>query len=147
MLIFSDQLPRVYDQILNHPATSDDLRRATDAKIYRYKQKLLHSLESSDPAKKRIQAELDEITRGTILLGIPDELVWTVFLESKDAPQLGDFYIIVTSRLFRILTCPCAADYDFHSLRRFIDLFPSSPLTLVIKGFLSCIGEPPHRRQ
>lgn len=80
----------MYDQLLNHPSTSDDLRRLTEAKIFRYKLKLLHSLELSDPAKKATLGEINEIIRGTVLLGIPDEMVWGEYFESIDAPQLGE---------------------------------------------------------
>jgi superkiller protein 3 len=89
LIVFYCQLPDVYNLIINHPSTSEELRRATEAKIFRYKLKYLLALPHTDPQKLKLLAEVDELVKGTILLEIPDELVWTEYFESKNAQRLG----------------------------------------------------------
>ncbi|OSX66640.1 hypothetical protein POSPLADRAFT_1131824, partial [Postia placenta MAD-698-R-SB12] len=81
------QLPHLYDEILNHPNTSDELRRTTESKLLRLKQRLLNALPAAQKAK--VAAELDELVSGMVLLGIRDELAWTLFIENKDAEHIG----------------------------------------------------------
>ena len=83
------KLPSMYDEIINHPSTSDELRRSTEAKLFRYRLKYLKALPVNDPKKEMTLKLVDEMMRGMVLLDIPDELVWTQFLESKNAGQLG----------------------------------------------------------
>ena len=86
------QLPGLYDEIMNHPHASDDLRRSTESKLLRYKQQLLHALPSTTEfvaQKRRIGSELHDLISGMVLLEIPDELAWLIFIEGKDAPTIG----------------------------------------------------------
>lgn len=88
------QLPRFYDDILNHPNTSDDLRRLTDSKLLRYKERHLHALPDTaefSSEKATLLKELDELVNGVIVLRIPDELAWMIFLEAQDCDSVGEF--------------------------------------------------------
>jgi hypothetical protein len=86
------QLPSLYESLLNHPSTSDELRRATESKQLRNKQKYLHSIPATKeklPLKQRISSEVDELVDGIILLRKPDELGWNIFFESRDCEDMS----------------------------------------------------------
>jgi superkiller protein 3 len=103
------QLPGLYNDVLNHPNTSDELRRQTESKLLRHKQAFLHALpaigDHSDH-KTRLAKEVQELVDGMVLLSIPDELAWLVFLENKNAESIGqaiadwmrDFSLICSDR-------------------------------------------------
>lgn len=109
----SSRLPHLYDEILNHPNTSDELRRTTESKLLRLKQRLLNALPAAQKAK--VAAELDELVSGMVLLGIRDELAWTLFIENKDAEHIED--------------------YDFNVVGRLCRLFPESHLAQLITAY------------
>ena len=86
------QLPRFYDEVLNHPNTSDDLRRSTESKLLRHKQQYLYAipaLRESAALKTKIAGELESLVDGVVLLGIPDELAWNLFIDSKNCDTIG----------------------------------------------------------
>ncbi|KAJ7124904.1 superkiller protein 3 [Mycena epipterygia] len=107
------QLPKLYDDVLNHPNTPDELRRATDAKLLRYKQRYLYALPPD--RKLAISREVDSLVAGTITLGIPDELAWMLCLDGQD--------------------CIDMENYNIPLLRQFMDLFPSLPLTSLLTAY------------
>ncbi|KAF8170200.1 superkiller protein 3 SKI3 [Mycena galopus ATCC 62051] len=109
------QLPKLYDDILNHPHTPDDLRRATDAKLLRYRHRYLCALPSKGDQKAAVAREVDNLVSGTITLGIPDELAWMLCLDGQN--------------------CIDGETYDLPLLRQFIELFPSLPLTSLLKAY------------
>jgi superkiller protein 3 len=92
MLNLCLQLPGLYNEVLMHPSTGDDLRRQTESKLIRYKQRYLHALpdsEESASAKTAVLKELDELVNGVVLLRIPDELAWMIFMEGQDCEVIG----------------------------------------------------------
>ncbi|KAF9456626.1 TPR-like protein [Collybia nuda] len=118
------QLPSLYEEILNHPKTSDGLRREIDSKLLRYKQRYLHALpdiRESASTKANLLKELDILVNGAVILGIPDQLAWSLFLESKDLDA-------VTA-------------YDYSIIKQFVKLFPVSPMTSLLKGYFNYVGE------
>ncbi|TFK87083.1 TPR-like protein [Polyporus arcularius HHB13444] len=124
-ILSKSKLPRLYNELLNHPNTSDDLRRETESKLLRMKQTHLFSIpaDSKNKDKKaRLAAEVEELINGIVLLKIPDELAWTLLIESKDAERIED--------------------YDFDLLRSFITLFPDSSLTQLLRAYFGYIGVP-----
>ena len=86
------QLPLLYQEVLNHPNTSDELRRSTEANIIRYKQQFFYALPLPDPQKAVIGSELDELVNGIVAIGIPDELAWSIFLEGMDEDITCDYH-------------------------------------------------------
>lgn len=92
------QLPKFYDDVLNHPNTPDDLRRVTDAKLLRYKHRYLAALPPGGDTKVAVSREVDGLVAGTITLGIPDELAWMLCLEGQDCIDMG-MYAILSCRL------------------------------------------------
>lgn len=81
------QLPSFYNEILNHPDTSDELRRLTDSKLLRYKQRYLHALPDTPEfhgEKSKLRQDVAELVNGVIILCIPDEMAWMIFLEGQD---------------------------------------------------------------
>lgn len=82
-------MPSLYQEVLNHPSTSDELRRSTEAKLIRYKQKYFYALPTTSPEKALLGEELDELVNGVVIIGVPDELSWSIFLEGKDSDTIG----------------------------------------------------------
>lgn len=109
------RLPKLYEDVLNHPYTPDDMRRATDAKLLRYKQRYLYALPPASDRKLAATREVDDLVAGTITLGIPDELAWMFFLDGRDYVDMDQ--------------------YDLSSLRQFVELFPSVALTSLLKAY------------
>ncbi|EIN11575.1 superkiller protein 3 SKI3 [Punctularia strigosozonata HHB-11173 SS5] len=120
------KLPRLYTDIINHPNTSDELRRATESKLLRHKQRYLFALPSSGDAastKSQLAEEVQDLVNGAVLLEIPDELAWELYIASKDVDTLEA--------------------YDFALFRRFMCIFPSSDLTKLLQGFFAYAQIPP----
>jgi superkiller protein 3 len=83
------QLPKLYDDVLNHPNTPDDLRRATDAKLLRYKHRYLCALPPKGDLKATASREVETLVSGAIALGIPDELAWMLCLDGQNCIDGG----------------------------------------------------------
>ena len=83
------QLPTFYDEILNHPHTSDELRRSTEAKLFRYKLAHLRAVAPDSEDKIKLLNTVQEMARGAVLLGVNDELAWVTFIELLDASRIG----------------------------------------------------------
>jgi superkiller protein 3 len=86
------QLPHLYNEILNHPNTPDDLRRQTESKLLRHKQRYLHALPSSSEfasVKSKVATELENLVNGAVILRIPDEMAWVLFIDGKDCETIG----------------------------------------------------------
>ncbi|KAF8891676.1 TPR-like protein [Infundibulicybe gibba] len=117
------QLPTFYNEILNHPNTSDTLRRETDAKLLRYKQCYLNSLPDSPEfaeERSKVVKEVDQLVDGIVLLKIPDEAAWMFFLEGKNYD----------------INVP----YDHGLFQQFIQIFPGSPVTKLLRGYFTFYG-------
>ncbi|KAI0915649.1 hypothetical protein AcW1_003803 [Taiwanofungus camphoratus] len=124
-ILGSSRLPNLYSEIMNHPNTPDDLRRATESKLLRHKQRLLYALPAvgiSSSRKALIAAELEDLVNGMVMLGIRDELAWYLFIEGKDATTLEE--------------------YDYGTLRQVTRLFPDSPLAKLITSYFGYIAIP-----
>ncbi|KAJ4000018.1 TPR-like protein [Lentinula boryana] len=114
----NSRLPSLYNQVLNHPNTEDTLRRQTESKLLRYKQQYMISLPASGDMmtmKEEVIKEIEDLISGMVLLHIPDELAWMLFLDKKDVENIDG--------------------YDYALLQEFIALFPSHPLTGLLKGY------------
>ena len=98
-VLIAPQLPSLYNEILNHPNTSDDVRRATESKLLRHKQSYLCALPISSE-KTKVASELEDLVNGVVLLGIPDELAWTIFIEGKDCDTIGRLLVCCVVILF-----------------------------------------------
>ncbi|KZT56246.1 hypothetical protein CALCODRAFT_323866 [Calocera cornea HHB12733] len=82
------QLPRLYEELLNHPSTSDELRRETERKLLRLKLSSLTA--ASAPQKPDLLQDVLRMVAGQVLLDIPDELAWTVWAEWRDVERVED---------------------------------------------------------
>jgi superkiller protein 3 len=83
------KLPSLYDEILNHPNTPDELRRQTESKQLRHKRDHLLSLPLDDPMKRQLAIEVEKLISGVVLLRIADELAWSVFIDGQDCEVIG----------------------------------------------------------
>ena len=108
--------------MLIDPHTSDDLRRTTETKLFRHKQQRLQALPLNDKNKATLFAEVMEMAKGVVLLGLPDEPPWLFVIENTDTD-----------------TCE---GYDLSILRRFVTIFPSSPITSLLKGYFQYMDIP-----
>lgn len=54
-----------------------------------YKQKYFYALPTTSPEKASLAKELDELVDGVVIIGVPDELSWSIFLEGKDTDTIG----------------------------------------------------------
>ncbi|KAI0700930.1 TPR-like protein [Cytidiella melzeri] len=115
----SSRLPALYQEILSHPNASDDLRRASEAKLLHFKQQLLYALRSKDDIslKKKLSEEVQDLVSGIVLLNIPNELAWNLHIEGTDAASIEE--------------------YDFDMLFRYVRLFPASPLAKLLSAYFS----------
>lgn len=85
----SHKLPYLYDEILNHPSTSDELRRQTESKQLRRKRDHLFSLPLDDPMKRQLAIEVEKLINGVVLLRVPDELAWSTFIDGQNCEVIG----------------------------------------------------------
>ncbi|KAF8322289.1 hypothetical protein DL93DRAFT_2205831 [Clavulina sp. PMI_390] len=118
----ASKLPSMYDEIIGHPSTSDEMRRATESKLFRYRLRYQKALPPNDAKKGAVRAQVEEMMRGMVLLKIADDLVWVEWFETKDAARISD--------------------YNLQELRQFIHLFPTHPLSRSIEGYFQCSSIP-----
>ncbi|KAJ4468236.1 TPR-like protein [Lentinula aciculospora] len=112
------RLPSLYNQVLDHPNTDDILRRQTDSKLLRYKHQYMISLPASGETMKKkeeVIKEIEGLISGAVLLHIPDELAWRLFLESRNVENIDG--------------------YDYTLLQEFMSLFPSHRLSSLLNGY------------
>ncbi|KAG1771164.1 superkiller protein 3 [Suillus placidus] len=117
---YSSKLPVLYNDILNHPSTSDELRRATESKLIRYKHQLFLALPSTDPEKRQVGMQLDEMVHGIVTIGIPDEFAWCMWFERRDSDTVEGLGLAY--------------------LKQFIELFPTNTLALMLTGYFAYSG-------
>ena len=82
----------LYQEVINHPNTSDELRRDVESRLLSFKQKLLSALPDTldfSDQKHALNREVQDMINGIVLLGIPNELSWALFIEGKDAATIG----------------------------------------------------------
>lgn len=133
--MFPFQLPELYNEILNHPNTSDELRRSTESKLLQQKLQLLEALpltENKLSLKKDLLLQVQDLCNGMVLLGIPNEMAWIFYIESMDVYNIGMYFFtsicIVKLKYTR-------EEYDIATLRRYMKTFPSAHLTTLLKGY------------
>ncbi|TFK54052.1 TPR-like protein [Heliocybe sulcata] len=117
----ASQLPRLYNEILNHPNTSDETRRTVEGKLLRHRQRYLYCLPDSDE-KAKVAAEVESIINGVVLLGLPDELAWVLYIDGMDSETLEG--------------------YDYSVFWRFIGLFPASVISELLRAWFAYKGIP-----
>lgn len=91
---FPFQLPALYEDILNHPNTSDKLRRATESKLLRHRQRYLYALPTTAEYASEKHAAykvVEDMASGAVLLGVADELAWSCYMENLDVYDIGEF--------------------------------------------------------
>lgn len=91
LLISGMKLPTLYDEVAAHPNASEDVRRAAEGKLLRYRLELLESLAGSDnpSLREKLWTALDESIKGVVLLGIPDEVAWGLHFQWADSQSIG----------------------------------------------------------
>lgn len=89
--------------------------------------------------KHELSKEIDELIRGVILLKIPDELAWTLYVEEQDCEAMCEF------TLYRI-NCRATkwlhqADYDYSVMKQLIEVLPDSVLAEAFQCYYEYISE------
>lgn len=82
-------LPGLYEQVLSHPSADDESRRSAEAKLLRYYQRLTLAVPTQgplgdEPFKSRMRRMTIEHAFGMVMLRVPDELAWRIYLEWSD---------------------------------------------------------------
>ncbi|PWN26217.1 hypothetical protein BDZ90DRAFT_233352 [Jaminaea rosea] len=114
----NSKLPCLYQQVLSHADAADDERREAEAKLLRYQHRLLCAMPTAlSDAKGQMRQRLIELAHGMVIVGVPDELAWSIHLEWDNS-------------FGRIVQVPR------HLLRQFIFLFPRSPRTAAFTALL-----------
>ena len=137
------QLPEFYNEVLNHPNTSDELRRETESKLFSHKQRLMSVVPSSggfSKQKGQMSEELEEMVNGIVLLNIPNEPVWRYYLEGQDVYSLGKRTLSVRDGG---LTSADEEEYDVSVLQKFVALFPYSVLANLVLAYFAYTGIQP----
>jgi len=86
------QLPKFYNEVMSHPNAPDQLRHDTESKLLRHKRQYLTALPTTGnqaKLKKMLAAEVQELISGMVLLQIPDELAWLLFIDGRDCETIG----------------------------------------------------------
>ena len=81
------------------------MRRQAESKLLRNKQQLLLALPSIgeySAQKAELSAEVQDLVAGIVLLEIPNELAWSLYLESKNAKTIGQFQFYVLENFIPI---------------------------------------------
>jgi superkiller protein 3 len=73
---------------LNHPKTSDQQRRDTEAKLLERRKSRLWSTPSETPDKSHLRDEVIDMVTGIVLLRIPNDLAWTLYFEMQNHDTL-----------------------------------------------------------
>jgi len=80
------------------------------------------------------------MVNGVVLLGIPDELAWSIWLDSRNLYDLGacpaNFSLGTLSEVDLLV------EYDARTIRKLFDVLPSSPLSALWKAWFTCQGIP-----
>ncbi|QRW08082.1 superkiller protein 3 [Ceratobasidium sp. AG-Ba] len=121
----ASKLPAWYEDILNHPNTTDDLRRTTESKLLRHRQRYLYALPITPEYASEKHAAykvVEDMASGAVLLGIADELAWSCYMENLDVYDIEG--------------------YDFGIFRRFSKLFPGTPLANLLGAYLQYLSIP-----
>lgn len=107
----ASKLPELYQEVMSHPHAADELRREAESKLLKHKQQLLFALPLTDKfaaQKAKLASEVQDLVSGMVLLKIPNELAWTLFIESKDAKTIFDYDTSVLSQFVRMFDTPLA---------------------------------------
>lgn len=75
--------------MISHPYTSDELRRATEAKLLQFLHRYQCALPPTSAKKLEIGKEVQDLIDGVILLKIPNELAWSLYIEGKNVDSIG----------------------------------------------------------
>lgn len=117
----SSKLPDLYNEIVNHPKTSDELRRETESQVLQYRRQYLFALPAGKD-KNEVLGQVEELVKGAVVLQIADELAWNTYLELKD--------------------CSTVEDHGYDILRQYMRLFRTSSLGYMIRGYMLYSGIP-----
>lgn len=69
------------------------MRRIVESKLLRHKQNYLYAIPATSEKaelKENLASEVQEMVNGMVLLSIPDELAWTIFIDWKDSETIGE---------------------------------------------------------
>lgn len=82
-------------------------------------------------------AEVERLINGMVLLKIPDELAWSLFIEGKDAAKIG---AVTMCGGVPALANYMLEDYDLAILRQYLELFQTSSLSKLLGAYFAYVG-------
>ena len=124
------RVPMLLELVRNHPRTDDAQRRSAEVQLLQHFYRLTFAVPlrgpTADPELKRaVRQQTYEFARGFVLLQVPDELAWSVYLDWSDAalPELPYTHLV---------------DY--------VRLFPQSPRACSIRALLCLVDDEAYKR-
>ncbi|KAG8795273.1 Superkiller protein 3, partial [Serendipita sp. 399] len=112
----ASKLENLYEEVLNHPGTSDELRRSIEASLLQRKRERLYSLDLTDSNKKSLRKDVIEMVNGIVLLKIPNELAWSLYFETADLESIDE--------------------YNLRDIRVFLSILPNSSMAQLWRAWL-----------
>ncbi|KAG8795245.1 Superkiller protein 3, partial [Serendipita sp. 399] len=112
----ASKLENLYEEVLNHPGTSDELRRSIEASLLQRKRERLYSLDLTDSNKESLRNDVIEMVNGIVLLKIPNELAWSLYFETADLESIDE--------------------YNLRDIRVFLSILPNSSMAQLWRAWL-----------
>ncbi|CAO1616349.1 unnamed protein product [Parajaminaea phylloscopi] len=146
------RLPALYELVLSHPDAANEDRREAEGKLLRYHHRLLLAFpptsqgispstgtaardavsveppqDTAAAQKLDVRRRVAEMASGMVIVGVPDELAWSIHLEWQDHRSL--------------------ADIPRHLLRQFVNLFPRAGRTQAFTALLLLLRDTRFREE
>lgn len=124
------RVPSLYEYVINSPRADDKMRRDMEGRLLRFYHRFVTAIPTRGPSanaglKKEMHEKTYELAKGAVLLGISDELAWSIFLD------WGDFALV---------------HLPYMHLLTFVKLFPRSARTNSIRALLRLVGDEAYQR-
>ena len=111
-------LVEIYNEIINHPFTSDDLRRDIESQLLKFKYDHLLSVSANEqPLKSDLLNQVMTMASGIVNINIKNDLAWCLIIEWFNVEYLNNYIPIL--------------------LKQFQLLFPQHKLNSIIDGFFT----------
>lgn len=109
-------LVEIYNEIINHPLTSDDLRRDIESQLLKFKYDHLLSVSANEqPLKSDLLSQVMTMASGIVNINIKNDLAWCLIIEWFNVEYLNN-YIPILLKQFQLL-------FPQHKLHSIIDGF------------------------